>query len=357
MDIDKLYEKQHIQNIIKRNQKIEHIFKLAHKDISNRIAQFEIRHPVYEGSFYKFNRPMERKIDSMLKALQLNMSNVIEDGMVQGWELSNTKNSELVNDYLKGMMAPEPAILKSIHQLNLAAMHTFIDRTERGMNLSQKVWHIMDGTKEQLQTYLASGITTGKSAVNISKDLEKFMAGKGVRYKGVLIKRRNIKFEAIRLVATEVNMAYRTGDFMRRQQLPFITGVRVHLSAMHPRSDMCDSLVGDYPKGFLFSGWHPLCICFSTSIKTNRKDFVNYLKTSKIAKSKYVRTIPKKSAGWINKNKAKISKYKSKPYFIQDNFTKDFKLRKDAIMGGEGWADKVFKEQVKRGKKRVSKVV
>lgn len=350
------YDGKNIQNIIKRNRKIEYIFKLAHKDISNRIKQFTIRHPIYEGSFYKFNRPMEKKIDELLKKLQMNMADVIEDGMVQGWELSNTKNSELVDNYLKSIMPPEPAILKSMHQLNLSAMHTFIDRTERGMNLSQRIWHIMDGTKEQLQTYLASGITTGKSAVEISKDLEGFMAGKGVQYKGVLIKRRNIKFEAIRLVATEVNMAYRTGDFMRRQQLPFVTGVRVHLSSSHPMNDMCDSLVGDYPKGFLFTGWHPLCICFSTSIMLKKDDFMRQMKTGKVAQSKYIKTIPKNATGWINKNKKVISGWKSRPYFLQDNFTKDFKLRKDAIMGGEGWINKVFKEQVDREKKRVSKV-
>ena len=107
-----------------------------------------------------------------------------------------------------------------------------------------------------------------------------------------------------------------------------VVGVEVHLSASHPRLDLCDSLQGKYPKGFLFVSWHTNCLCYTTSIMLNEKNSLNFMKTGKIAKSNYINKIPKRATNWVKANAKTIAGYKNTPFFIKDNFTADFKLKK-----------------------------
>ncbi len=71
---------------------------------------------------------------------------------------------------------------------------------------------------------------------------------------------------ALRLTATENNMAYRTADHQRWQQLDFVVGIEIGTSPTnHPQPDICDELAGVYPKQFKFTGWHPWCRCIAAA--------------------------------------------------------------------------------------------
>jgi len=131
---------------------------------------------------------------------------------------------------------------------------------------------------------------------------------------------------AKRLARNEINMSYRMSDYTRRKQLPFITGIMVHLSASHPILDMCNDLQGKYPKGFIFGGWHVNCICYTTSIMLSEKNSLNFMKTGKIAKANYINKIPKRATNWVKANAKTIAGYKNTPFFIADNFDKNFNL-------------------------------
>lgn len=85
-----------------------------------------------------------------------------------------------------------------------------------------------------------------------------------------------------RLAVTETNIAYRTSDHLRWQQMDFVVGIRVVISNNHTLNgvaftDICDRLSskkegdgkGLYPKDFKFVGWHPHCRCHvETVLKT-----------------------------------------------------------------------------------------
>lgn len=52
---------------------------------------------------------------------------------------------------------------------------------------------------------------------------------------------------------------------------------RIHLSGNHtlndkPFHDICDELAGKYPKDFKFTGWHPQCRCFVTTILKTKEE-------------------------------------------------------------------------------------
>ena len=124
----------------------------------------------------------------------------------------------------------------------------------------------------------------------------------------------NTSYRALRLTATETNMAYRMSDFLRRQRLPFVIGIIVHLNPLHPRPDICDHMTGRYPPTFLFLGWHPLCFCFSTSVLAKKTDFIRILKDG--GEFRKITTIPKTATTYIANNLEAVKK----TLFYKDNF-------------------------------------
>jgi len=349
MGIEEQFEPKNIQNIVNYNRKIQAALDEASRNLAMKAAIFEMRYPtkIYQSAFYKVNRGLEKQIDLILNRLHKDIQANIQEGIVNNWDMANLKNNKMVGTWAEGIKLNKDLIAPSFNQLNMAALETFINRTEAGMNLSERVWNLTNGAKDQLELYLASGISTGESAAEMAVEVKQYLNepnrlfrrvrqdGKLVLSKaargyhpGAGIYRSSYK-NALRLARTEVNMAYRMSDYTRRQQLPFITGIEVHLSASHPRLDMCDDLIGKYPKGFVFIGWHPQCLCYTTSIMLNKKDSLKFMKTGKIDNSNFITKIPNRAQDWLDINAKTIAGYKNIPYWIRDNFTKDLILKEN----------------------------
>ena len=348
MTIENQFEAKHIQAIIKYNLKVEAVLNQTSKDLAKRITIFKLKNPtaISQGSFYIRNKGLEAKIDVILGKLRKDIQAYIGDGVVSQWDMANLKNNKLVGKWADGIELTKDGIPTSFNQLNLAAMDTFLTRTAGGFNLSQRVWNLVNGAKDQVELYLASGISTGKSAGGIARDIKQYLNEpdrlfRRVRQDGKLVLSkaargyhprsgiyRSSYKNALRLTRNEINMSYRMSDYIRRKDLPFVVGVEVHLSASHNVEDMCDSLIGRYPPGFLWLGWHVSCYCYTTNIMLNKKDSLNFMKTGKIAKSNYITKIPKKATTWIKANAKTIAGYKTKPFFLADNFDDNFKLIK-----------------------------
>jgi len=544
MGIEGQFENRNMLDIISYNSKIKTALNKASNDLAMRIAIIEMKSPtkIVNGSFYKINKSLEKRINIILNNLHKDIQSNIQNGIVTHWDMANLKNDKLVGIWAEDITLGKGNIPASFNQLNMVALDSFLVRTTAGMNLSSRVWNLVNGAKDQLELYLSSGIAVGKSAAGIARDVKQYLNEpnklfRRVRKEGKLVLSKSARGyhpgsgiyrssyrNALRLTRTEINMAYRMSDYTRRQQLPFVIGIEVHLSASHPRLDMCfisgmykvltskgwvsickikendlvlshegkfrrvtkkykttthkvemrtieykcgydnrakskkisstenhpflvndkwtpakdikvgdkvkilasrcewcgkkipyyreycskscasnattkkqwsnpkhregvskkeidrvinnhsdnfefvdviiekvkswtaenkapitrynlevkkdnsyiikgfvvhncDDLVGKYPKGFIFIGWHPSCLCYTTSIMLNKKDSLKFMKTGKIAKSKHILRIPKKATKWIKTNAKAITGYKNTPYFIKDNFTKDFKLK------------------------------
>jgi len=141
---------------------------------------------------------------------------------------------------------------------------------------------------------------------------------------------------ARRLAATETNIAYRTADYERWQQLPFVVGIRVVLSNNHPEPDICDELSapvgstankgrGCYPKDFKFTGWHPHCHCHAESILKTEEEMAEDTRRILAGEepatesSQTVDDVPQEFKDWIINNEPRIVKANRLPYFITDN--------------------------------------
>ena len=201
---------------------------------------------------------------------------------------------------------------KAIDTARKAAQTAFYERRvqrQGGLSLSDRVWNYAQMGKSEIETAIANvigdGITKGTSAEELGRAVRQYLNNPDMmyrRYHKLIVdnaghKRRvvrwyrrhidengNVTFKdeplekvgtgtyrsarmnSLRLMRTEINMAYHNANNERWQREPFVIGIRIWLSPEHPEYDICDELMGEYPKNFQFSGWHPACLCASAPI-------------------------------------------------------------------------------------------
>lgn len=347
MSIDRSFEKQHVADILAQNREIARILNQAAATLAKDIARAKLRNPA-TGNVYSWNQVLADKIDATLASYAKFTEQSIQDAVQAQWELANQKNDELVKAATAGLNV-SPAALSNMSMLNLNALKMFQTRKTAGMNLSERVWNLAWQNKDLLEKYLASGITTGRSAVAISRDIRQLLNEPDKLFRRVRNSKGDLVLSkaaaayhpgrgvyrssyqnALRLSATETNMAYRASDSILRQELPFVTGIVVHLSAAHTEPDICDSMAGEYPTGFWFEGWHSRCLCYTTSELLPRSEVIAYLKGGEIDGRVYRRAIPEKAQRYLATNAEKIAAYKNQPYFMK-NFEGANTLRPEVL--------------------------
>lgn len=165
---------------------------------------------------------------------------------------------------------------------------------------------------------------------------------------------------AMRLARTETNMAYRAADCERWKSMEFVRGFRVVLSKNHPCDDICNDLSakdendtsgrGEYPKGFMFKGWHPHCYCYCVPLLCTEDELFQLTDqimrgedTSGFAPAGIIEQPNEQFMQWVEKNKDRINDkreadgWESLPYFLQDNYNK--------TTGKGNWVQAVRKAQ------------
>lgn len=315
-----------------------------------------VAHNQEEDFFFRNYPSLSREVDAILRSLSSDITRSIVSGIEWSWDLANVKNDDLLSSVVDAIGAsriPDRA-WERWHNRNLDALASFQGRKRAGMDLSTKVWDYVGGMKGDLELALDLGLGDGKSADSLSRAVRRFLQEPDRLYrrvrdeKGVLrlsqsasnyhpgrgVYRSSYK-NARRLAATETNMAYRASDFERVQQLDFILGIEVHLSNNHtclnskgepePFYDICDELEGRYPKDFKFTGWHPLCRCYTTTILPSQDEFMDYIAAmDENGESSYefknqVTDTPQRFKEWVADNEERAVNAKSLPYFIKDN--------------------------------------
>ena len=235
----------------------------------------------------------------------------------------------------------------------------FLGRKEKGLGLSDRVWRYTTEFKNEIELGLDVGIRNGSDAAKMARELNTFLQNPDKLFRRVRDEHGMLKLSkaakgfhpgqgvyrssyknARRLAATETNMAYRTADYERWQQMDFVVGIEIHLSnnhtclgrdgKPHPFTDICDELQGVYPKDFKFTGWHPHCRCYATTIfKTDEEfkaDEERMLRgeepTAPEDSENAVNDMPKQFNDWIEEHREQIELSRlrgNEPYFLRDN--------------------------------------
>jgi hypothetical protein len=294
----------------------------------------------------------------IVKQLAAKMQAVIVKGSREQWLYACKKNDEFLKSILKTTKIKK-SVLNKYQDRNMEALDTFQKRKINGLDLSQRVWNYAGQMKTQMELGIDIALGEGKSAQALSKDLKQYLVDPDKLFRrvsdkhGKLVLSKNAKAfhpgqgkyrssykNSMRLTRTEINMAYRESDQLRWQQLDFVVGYEVKLSNNHttlingvptPFKDICDELVGKYPKSFVFKGWHPQCRCVSTPILQDRDEFNDdelselraALKGSeykKLESRNKVTDVPDNFKQWVSDNAERSQNWKSQPYFIRENF-------------------------------------
>jgi len=300
--------------------------------------------------------PQTRKrVAELMARLKSRISVTVVNGIDAEWTLANNKNNELANRVFGDNVGRlSQAAYRRYYSTNDNARQAFQARKVSGLNLSERVWMYAEQFKQEIEMGLDVGLRNGLSADEMSRDLRSYLRHPDKLFRRVRDERgqlhlskaaaayhpgrgvyRSSYMNARRLAATETNIAYRTSDHTRWQQMDFVVGIEIVLSNNHtckgpdgkprPFHDICDELAGRYPKDFKFTGWHPHCRCHAVSILKTQKEIAE--DTRKIMNGEApdtpsvneVKDVPPAYRDWIANNSDRLSRASSTPYFLSDN--------------------------------------
>lgn len=338
------YDSQHWRNQAAYERQVDAIYRAAAKEAAALGVSIKDFNPDRLFSFSDYPNT-RKKIEKLLNDLQSGVTAVIVNGIRSEWTLANNKNDELARQVFGdsvGKLTKE--LERRYFSTNGAAREAFIKRKTDGLGLSDRVWKYTNQFKEEIELGLDLGIRSGRSADELSRDLRSYLQHPDKLFRRVRDKHgqlvlsqrarayhpgrgvyRSSYKNARRLAATETNIAYRTADYERWQQLDFVVGIEIKLSNNHPEPDICDDLKGRYPKDFKFTGWHPHCRCHvETVLKTpdelmadNRRIMEGGKPTETSVNT--VADVPQAFTDWVEANRERMTAAKSLPYFIRDN--------------------------------------
>lgn len=340
------YDKKHKENLAKRAKKVQQLYDAAVKRIAQAAAPslFDAD-PQKEFHFEDFPA-LKKEMEALMQDLGSSLQANIEDGDQESWTLSNTKNDAMLDSIIGTKHLPKKVVQAWKHP-HLEALNAFIARKEAGMNLSRRVWNLTQQFKSEMELALEMGMSEGKSAAALIRDIRKYLVEPNKLFRRVRDKSGALRLSkaaaayhpghgiyrssyknALRMTATENNISYRTADHNRWQALPFVIGIEIHISNNHPTEDICDLFDGKrFPKDFKFTGWHPWCRCYAVSVLASQEEMDAYttalMNGEDVSNWKFtgqVEEMPKEFNKWMKDNQARIENATSMPYFIKDNF-------------------------------------
>lgn len=299
------------------------------QSIYDRIAKemaIAVESTSYDGSFefqFRDYPELNQIVNKLMSGYVSQMNGLIYSGTSNEWKESNIMQDLLARKVLRAYDFEKGGDKYNRYfQPNTEALKAFQQRVDRGMNLSQKLWVQSQALKKEMEQTISTAIERGQSAVVLSKRISKYLsdfpsmkADYAERY-GRAASCLDCQYASIRLARTEINMAYRKAEQTRWKQFDFILGYEIKLSKRHPAPDICDDLLGIYPKDFVFLGWHPNCMCYVVPIVMSDEE---YYGSPSIQKSAMISRTPKNFNDWVRNNRSRIGQAETLPYFLKDN--------------------------------------
>lgn len=331
MKINKYY-----QNLNKRiniySSQLDKLFKQLTKKVALIVTNEGLS--MTEDFNFKDYPILDKKIQKCLNDFFKKYRSLIISSIDEEWKNSNKNHDEWLHEILQNN-------IKSVSlNHNKEALSYFNTRVTNGMNLSKRIWNITKETQILIESTIFLGLKEGTSAIELAQRLNESLYNPngllknwkdkfGNNKKGI----KNVRYNAQRLMRTEVNMAYRTAENKRYDSEDFVLGFEVKLSKNHnckgvPEGkffDVCDELHGKYPKSFRFVGWHPQCRCYVVPILPSTEEMAEYINKGMedgYFNDKKIIDIPDNFKSWIKRNEDRIERAKERdtlPYFIKDN--------------------------------------
>lgn len=344
-------------DIVKKLQslivKLDSLFMKTYAD-SLRMLEKQIE----SGSDFSWdkNKGIEKKIDKLIGELANKANVLIENGVTHYQQYGVDKAVQNINTEIN-KKKKENKITNKDASKEIKALDKQATATQRAnavgghlgsinvrggsMGLSNRVWLLNDQVKKELEIVVQDAIKKGYSvdmAIKLAqqylknpkqidvwkqdKDGNWYITDAAKNYhpgQGVY---RSAKKNVERMLRTEMNAAYNTAEITQYQKNPMVKGIHIALSGNHttklPKGgvkkikDICDELQGDYPKSFIFTGWHPNCRCVITPILLTDAEFEEYIqakhdgKLEEFEKKHNIQDMPPQMVEWVENNEKRI---------------------------------------------------
>lgn len=326
-----------------------------------------------EGVMFSFDAQsmkMQKQVEQLLRQLHSVATMAIRQGIALEWEQANAECDKLVQSCF-GKKILESTEFSAWTQRNTKARDAFMNRSDNGLNLSDKIWKDVRQLRDEMEVAMTVAIGEGDSASSMSRKVREYLNDPDLMFRRFRYKDESGEWQrkwkkrikdpktgkvkwidydrdsyktgagvykssaknAMRVARTETNIAYRRADNERWLQMDFVLGQRIQLSKSHPKKDICDKLVGDYPKDFVFDGWHPQCFCFATPITIPPEEtahlteiFLNggdwRAELRKLKSGREIKSYPQGFKDWVTEHADQIEASRSRgtePYFIKNN--------------------------------------
>ena len=313
--------------------------------------------------------PTEKeRVQALLDAYSSTLGSLIKQGITRAVLLSANIQQKALSAYTR-MQG------KEVDDWRESTAKAFINsrmKRDGGLNLSDRVWNYTQQTKAEFELAMSQalekGIKQGISAESLGRQIRQYLNNPDMMYRRYHLKKamadgtkrdvvewrrrvideqgkvrfvkedlahvgtgvyRSARQNALRLTITETNMAYNYANCERWSSEPYVLGIRIRTSANHPEKDICDELAGDYPKDFMWRGWHPRCRCSMSSILIDRNS-EEWKHLRSLPEKEYraykspnlVPNVPEKFSKWCERNADKLNLARENgklPYFVRDN--------------------------------------
>lgn len=339
------YDKQHKKNLTQYEQQIVQLMEEAQQQVAQMVTLWA--HDLKDDTPFRWaDYPVaKQRMQTVLEQLNEDMHTAIENGITQEWQLSNQKNDHFTQsafgEYLGQL--PEERRAQYLNN-NQEALEAFKQRKVNGLNLSSRVWNITREYQDEVEMAIDTAIRDGLPVTTLAQHFKQYLRNPDALFRRVrnrwgeleLSKHarayhpgqgvyRSAYKNARRTAATEINIAYRTSDYDRWQQMDFVVGIEIEPShTNHPDYDLCDTLAGQYPKGFKFTGWHPHCRCIATPILKTKEEMqqdtelIIQGEEPERGSENEVTTVPENFHKWLEQNQQRLRR-NTLPYFLKDN--------------------------------------
>lgn len=343
------------------------LYDQALADIAKEFASVDYNpdEPFSFGELGKFD-----KVDAIMRRLEGQIQQVVENGIVSEFGVAYKGCSELIKQVVGEEFSRkvEEAFAPKVSSGNAAK--AFIRASRDGsITASQRVWNgaVLGQMETAVEEALMDGVGAKKMAtlledylVNPDDCFRRFRVKTGVDAGGKSMYGRRWKKRithrdgstswknadprdypagqgvyhssyknALRYARTTTNIAYRSAEHDRYQELPFVIAIDIHISnnPAHVR-DICDDLQGRYPKDFPWNGWHTNCMCYQVPVLAKKEEVDEMVDEildggdpNDVEIGGVVKELPDNFVRWAKANKERIAKAEERgtlPYFIRD---------------------------------------
>lgn len=308
-------------------RKVQQLFDLFCKKTA-KIALSTDFNPEKEFKWADFPA-IQQRINTLTSDWAKSLNLTITSGIKQEWDEANHSHDIALKQFFDAhtYTTQTKKGVRKYFEYNKDAVTNFIERKNKGLSLSENLWNLRDGFKDELESAIATGIGKGISAAQLSKSLSQYLRDfQALKrdYSEKFGKQTNIKnceYKAARLARTEINMSYREAEQERWRNEDFVVGYEIKRSGTPYPCPVCENLQGKYPKDFKWNGWHPNCRCYAIPILKTEDEFWADEGDSTESQNE-VNGMPENFNNWVKDNGERIKEAgvnNSEPFFVRNN--------------------------------------